>query len=375
MDFTEEITALAAKAQKVKGQLATEQATKNALIMPFIKALGYDIFNPSEVVPEFVADVAGRKGEKVDYAIMHDGKPSIIIECKCCGDTLCADRQEQLHRYFLTVDARIAVLTDGIRYLFFSDTDEDKKLDSRPFMELNLDNVDSTLIPELRKLCKGKFDLETALETANQLKYNREFKQLLAKQLNVDTITDNFVDFFIRETYSGRATKNVREMFKGYVHRAFNEFIAEQLDDRIKAVRANLQKEKEEVQPEEAVDPKSQIETTPDEWKAFYLVKSILMGTVDSDRVVIRDAVNYCSVLLDDSNRNPLIRFYFNDPDKMRIELYDDQKKRIPHDIVKVDDILFHAEAIRATALRYESSNRFALNEGDVKFTKNPAEE
>lgn len=375
MDFAEEITALAAKAQKVKGQLATEQATKNALIMPFIKALGYDIFNPSEVVPEFVADVAGRKGEKVDYAIMHDGKPSIIIECKCCGDSLCVDRQEQLHRYFLTVDARIAVLTDGIRYLFFSDTDEDKKLDSRPFMELNLDNVDSTLIPELRKLCKGKFDLETALETANQLKYNREFKQLLAKQLNADTITDNFVDFFIRETYSGRATKNVREMFKGYVHRAFNEFIAEQLDDRIKAVRANLQKEKEDVQPEENIDPKYQIETTPNEWKAFYLVKSILMGTVDSERVMIRDAVNYCSVLLDDSNRNPLIRFYFNDPDKMRIELYDDQKKRIPHDIAKVDDILSHAETIRATALRYESSNRFVLNEGDVKITKNPVEE
>ena len=368
MDFAEEITALAAKARKEKGKLVNEAVTKTALVLPFIKALGYDVFNPSEVVAEFTADVAGRKGEKVDFSIMHDGKPSILIECKCCGDTLCADRQEQLHRYFLTVDARIAILTDGVRYLFFSDTDEDKKMDSRPFMELNLDNVDNTLIPELRKLCKGKFDLETALETANQLKYNREFKQLLSKQLSTDAITDNFVDFFIRETYSGKVTKNVREMFRGWVHRSFSEFIAEQLDERIKAVRANLQKEKEDVQPEEAVDPKSQIETTPDEWKAFYLVKSILMGTVDSDRVMIRDAVNYCSVLLDDSNRNPLIRFYFNDPDKMRIELYDDQKKRIPHDITKVDDILFHAEAIRATALRYESSNRFVLSEGDVKI-------
>lgn len=352
MDFAEEITTLAAKAQKIKGQLSTEEATKTALVLPFIKALGYDIFNPLEVVPEFIADVAGRKGEKVDYAIMHEGKPSILIECKCHGDALCVDRQEQLHRYFLTVDARIAVLTDGVRYLFFSDTDEDKKLDSRPFMELDFDNLDNTLIPELRKLCKGKFDLSTALETANQLKYNREFKQLLFKQLNADSITDSFVDFFLRETYSGRATKNIREMFKGYAHRAINEFIAEQLDDRIKAVRANLQKEKEEVQPEEP-DAKLQIETTPDEWQAYYLVKSILMGIVDSERVTIRDAVNYCSVLLDDSNRKPLIRLYFNQQDKMWIELYGEQKERIPHDILKVDDILPYAEIIKATALRY----------------------
>jgi len=38
--------------------------------MPFIDALGYDIFNPKEMVPEFTADVGTKKGEKIDYAII-----------------------------------------------------------------------------------------------------------------------------------------------------------------------------------------------------------------------------------------------------------------------------------------------------------------
>lgn len=355
MDFEEKIDELAAKAKRDKSSLLTEALTKSSLIVPFIQALGYSTTNISEVYPEFTADVAGKKGEKVDYAIMHNGKPSILIECKKCGDDLRIDKQDQLHRYFMTVDARIAILTDGIRYLFFSDTDEDKKMDSRPFMELNLENVDKTLLPELKKYRKGKFDTNIAVETAKQLKYNREFKQLLAKQLNPEAIDKEFVKFFINNSqYPGKkVTNNVIEMFSGMVHRAVTEFIAEQLDNHIKAVSASIQKEKEDVQPEEAIDPKSKIETTPDEWQAFYLVKSILMGTVDSERVTMRDTVKYCSILLDDSQQKPLIRLYFNDPENMLIKLYDDQKKRIPHGISKVDDILSHAETIRATALMY----------------------
>lgn len=214
MDFSEEIVALADRMQKVKGNLGTEEATKNALVMPFIRALGYDVFNPLEVVPEFTADIADRKGEKVDYALMHEGKPIILIECKCCGAPLDNDKCDQLHRYFTTVDARIGILTDGVRYLFFSDLEEFKKMDKRPFMAFDLENIDNTLIPELRKLCKGKFNLQTALDTANELKYTREIKRILLSQLEEATISEGFVDFFIRETYQGsRITKAIREQF------------------------------------------------------------------------------------------------------------------------------------------------------------------
>ncbi len=211
MDFSEAIKNLGDRAQKLRGNLATEEATKNALVMPFIQTLGYDIFNPLEVVPEFVADIPGKKGEKVDYAIMQDGKPIIIIECKCCGANLNEEKRDQLHRYFLTVDSSIGVLTDGIRYMFFASGEDGKNMDTRPFMELDLGAIDPTLIPELRKLCKGKFDLQTTLNTVNELKFNRQIKIFLEQQM--ENPCEDFVEFFIRETGAGRATQKLKESF------------------------------------------------------------------------------------------------------------------------------------------------------------------
>lgn len=357
MDFSEEIAALADRMQKVKGSLGTEEATKNALIMPFIRALGYDVFNPLEVVPEFTADVADRKGEKVDYALMQEGKPIILIECKCCGTPLDADKCDQLHRYFTTVDARIGILTDGVRYLFFSDLEEFKKMDKRPFMAFDLENVDTTLIPELRKLCKGKFNLQTALDTANELKYTREIKRILLEQLEGTVPSEGFVDFFTRETYQGKVTKNVREQFTVFVRRAFSEFIAERIDDRLKSALTATRKE--EVAPVEHITPEEdKVVTTEQEWQAYYLVKSLLMGTVDSDRVAIRDAQSYCNVLLDDNRNKPLIRFHFNNPERLRIELIGENKEKSIHDIKKIDDILQFTDNIRAAAMMYDAAKK-----------------
>lgn len=361
MNFSESIQAHAAHVQKMKEKLKdlrTEEATKTGLVMPFINLLGYNVFNPLEVVPEFTADVAGRRGEKVDYAIMHEGKPIIIIECKCCGAILDSKKCEQLHRYFITLDTRIAILTDGVRYLFFTDLDDNRRMDSRPFMEIDFDNVDPTLIPELRKLCKGTFDLQTALDTASELRYNREIKRLLSEQL--EEPAEGFLAYFIKETFDGKATRNVREQFTGYVKRAFNEFIAEQVDERLKNALAASSKREEQpetsVEIQEPLTPTSRIVTTPEEWQAYYLVKSLLMGTVNSERVAIRDAISYCSVLLDNNNRKPLIRFHFNNSERLRIELIGGNKETVMHDITQVDDIFNHAEAIRAVARMYDQA-------------------
>jgi hypothetical protein len=273
------------------------------------------------------------------------------VECKCCGSSLDADKCEQLHRYFLTLDSCIGILTDGVRYLFYSGGD-DKKMDTRPFMEFSLDNIDLTLIPELRKLCKGRFDLKTALDAVNELRFNRQIKLLLAQQL--ETPNEGFVDYFIHETYGGRATQKVREQFAGYVKRAFTEFVAEQIDERLKSALAATPK-KEEIPVPAQVEAENRAITSEDEWQAYYLVKSALMGTVAPERVIIRDAVSLCNILLDDSIRKPLIRLYFNNPDKMRIELIGENKTKTSHDITRVDDILAHVEAIRATAKMYDT--------------------
>lgn len=352
MDFSEAITALAERAQKIKVSLETEEATKTALVMPFIQALGYDVFNPLEVVPEFIADVAGRKGEKVDYAIVQEGKPIMILECKCCGMTLDDIKREQLHRYFLTLDSCIGILTDGIRYLFFSTGEDGKNMDATPFMEFSLEAPDPALIPELRKLCKGKFDLQKTLDTVNELKFNRQIKLLLTK--NFDAPEENFVNYFIREA-NVRATQKAIDLFRGYVKRAFSEFVNEQIDARLKSALTAAPRGEVHTPAPEIEAPESKIVTTETEWQAYYLVKSILMGTVDPDRVVIRDTVGYCNVLLDDSRLKPLIRFYFNIPEKLSIELIGPGKERIPYPITKIEDILQYAEVVRATACRYDA--------------------
>ena len=82
------IEEIGSRATRQRDSLTTEEATKHALILPFIQALGYNVFDPTEVVPEFTADYGLKAGEKVDYAIMRNGEPVMLFECKKIGDSL-----------------------------------------------------------------------------------------------------------------------------------------------------------------------------------------------------------------------------------------------------------------------------------------------
>ena len=96
-----------------------EEATRTSFVLPFIQMLGYDIFDPTEVVPEFTADVGIKKREKVDFALIKDGEPIVLIEIKPTGTNLGEEHISQLLRYFGVTNARFSILTDGLTYLFF----------------------------------------------------------------------------------------------------------------------------------------------------------------------------------------------------------------------------------------------------------------
>ena len=136
MDFIDLVKQHSQRVKSLKDNIATEEATKTSLIMPFFAMLGYDVFNPEEFTPEYVADVGIKKGEKVDYAILKDGKPAILIECKWIGEPL-ASHDSQLYRYFGVSKAKFAILTNGQIYKFFTDLDEPNKMDEKPFLEIN----------------------------------------------------------------------------------------------------------------------------------------------------------------------------------------------------------------------------------------------
>lgn len=361
MDFADRIRQLSQQVQRQAGIIQTEEATKNAMVMPFISALGYDVFDPSEVTPELHADVGVKKGEKVDYAILKDGKPIMLFECKWHGADLSKEHASQLYRYFSVTEARFGVLTNGLAYRFFTDLDAPNKMDGRPFFEFDMTDYREHDIDELRKFSKASFDVQGILTTANELKYLREIQKLLAQQLQ--SPSEDFVRFFTQQVYQGRMTQAIKEQFTETTRQAFKRFINEQINDRLKSALGSDQQyvpiESASVvapslpAPEMITPDVPAIVTTTDELAAYFTIRAIL-HPVSSRRIVMRDVQSYCGVLLDDNNRKPICRLYLNGPRKA-IGLFDSEdrkEERIP--ISDIEEIHEIAERLRATVQRYD---------------------
>src|SRR5256884_2293580 len=274
MDFIEVLQTISSKIGKQKNLIKTEEATKNAFVMPFISALGYDVFDPAEVVPEFIADVGIKKGEKVDYAIKHDGKIIMLFECKCCNGSLDTCDASQLYRYFSVTEARIAVLTDGVVYRFYTDIEEPNKMDPKPFMEFNMLDIEEPLVIELKRLTKQAFNLQAILTVAGELKYTREIKRILHDQLNAPS--EEFVKFLAPQVYSGKLTSGVREQFTGIVKMSFTQFINERIAERLRSAMGEPAEAKSETDNPDGnqitaitAEIENKIVTTQDELQAY----------------------------------------------------------------------------------------------------------
>jgi predicted type IV restriction endonuclease len=205
--------------------------------MPFISALGYNVFDPTGVTPELCADVGVKKGEKVDYAILREGKPIILFECKHHGADLGKVHASQLYRYFSVTEARFSVLTNGLVYWFYTDLEAPNKMDERLFFEFNMLDIKESAVEELKKFSKSIFDLDYILNSASELKYTREIKRLLVDQMQEPT--DEFVQFFASRVYSGRMTQGVREQFAQLTKQAFKQLLNDQINERLKTALAS----------------------------------------------------------------------------------------------------------------------------------------
>jgi hypothetical protein len=307
MDLAARLTELAAKTQQHREVLLTEQAAKTALVMPFINLLGYDVFNPAEVIPEYTADVGIKKGEKVDYAICIDGKLSILIECKPSTGDLTISHASQLYRYFSVTDARLAVLTNGVIYKFFSDIDQPNKMDAQPFFTLNLDAVRKTDIRTLESFSKSSFDIDAIAREASNLK----LESLVRKELESEmaAASEEFARMIARRVYTGQVTSQVKDNFTWLIANAFSAIVRDHVNDRLtSALNASTVPEGNDSAPA----PVEEVITTEEEVSGFRIVQAIASRLVDPKRVVLRDAKSYCAILLDDNNRKSLARLHFN---------------------------------------------------------------
>lgn len=367
MDFSDRIRELAARVPRQMEHIQTEEATKNAFIMPFIAALGYDVFNPLEVTPELHADVGLKKGEKVDYAILKDGKPIILFECKHHAADLAKEHASQLYRYFSVTEARFAVLTNGIVYWLYTDLEAANKMDAKPFFEFTMLDVRDQDLEELKKFTKSAFNLDAILTTASELKYTRAIKQLMAAELQEPS--DEFVRFFVSRVYTGKMTAAVREKFAQTTKHALRQFITDQLNERLKTALGNntplvndapapAAPTPEAPPVEEAPNGKPVVVTTEDEREAFYMVRAILREVVDVKRVAMRDQQSYCGILLDDNNRRPLCRLYFNGT-KKAVGLFDGESRKEERvAIADLDDLYGLAPRLKAAVEHYNGNGK-----------------
>lgn len=337
MDFQARLEALSEKANTHREVLATEEAAKTALVMPFLQALGYDVFNPSEVVPEFTCDVGTKKGEKVDYAIRIDGEVRMLLECKPCNQELSIRHASQLYRYFSVTDAKFAILTNGAKYKFYSDLDASNRMDEKPFFEFDLCKLKKTDVRNLAKFQRAGFDVDAIVETAANLQMEGEVIKAIETEMSEPSA--DFVRLIASRTTGKRLTTGVKSAIARHIPNAFNAILRDRLNERLTSAI--------EVATEEPASS-SEIETTQEEIEGFLIVRAIASEVVEPERVVMRDAKSYCAVLLDDNNRKPIARLWFNSETTRHLGTFDESKEETRHQLEKLTDIYRHRTTILA---------------------------
>jgi predicted type IV restriction endonuclease len=364
MDIAEKIRSLSARIEKQRASVLTEEACKTAFVMPFLSALGYDVFDPSVVIPEFTADVGTKKGEKADYAIRIGGKIAILIECKGCGVNLANAHMSQLFRYFTVTEARFAILTNGIDYWFYTDLDAPNKMDQLPFLKFNALDYQSGDLRELQKFTQDAFNVDIILSTANNLKYSNAIKAELLKEFAQPS--EELVRLLVGRVYEGRYTQKTRDEFAPLVTSAIQDAIRDMVGQRLTSaleatgVTPSIRSaHSASAEPAPSVAA-SQIETgagelvtTDDEIEGFHIIKAIVRSEIKSDRVVMRDAKSYCAILIDDNNRRPLARLHLNSKSARYLSFFNAERTEEKIRIESLDDIYAYSERLKETARQY----------------------
>lgn len=359
MELADRISSLGDRVPSIESHLTTEEATKTSLVMPFLQSLGFDVFNPQEVVPEFTADVGIKRGEKVDYALMRDGAPIVLMECKRFGSCL-NSHGSQLFRYFGTTPARIGILCDGVEYRFFSDLEQPNRMDEQPFYSMRITKIDEHAISFLTLLSKKQFDIDAIIDRAYQIKDKTAIRMLLNQEFAEPS--DAFIRHFANQLVDGRVTQGVLDRFRPNVKQAITELVTSKVDARLRDALATNSAivvdtpvsplaEPQNTEPEPVCDGEPDaIVTTLDELAGLYIVKAILRDHVDIRRVVARDVQSYFGILLDDNNRKPICRLWFNGGKKY-IGVFDSDKREERLPVSCPEDIFLHSDRVRESLL------------------------
>lgn len=365
MDFKDSILQLSEKIAKQIDGIATEEATKTSFIMPMIAALGYDVFNPFEVVPEMECDLT-KRGDRIDYAIMKDNTPILLIECKHCKQNLDL-HSTQLAKYYAASNARFGVLTNGVEYRFYADLEKQNIMDEKPFLVVNMVDLSDNDIEQLKKFHKSYYNEHDILSTALELQITIQIKDLLNK--NFQKPSDEFTRYFVKclndWKSSSKLIEQYRPILKKSIASVINDIIADRLNVAIKSEGVSETKKSEEQTAsdvsEEATakelpngvvfqDEEKGIVTTQEEIDAYNIIRSILRQYIDVKRIQYNDYKSYFTINLDGSTWWWICRLSLGKRKKQFCIPKDGYKSNEWIEIESIDD-LFKFEDILKEAL------------------------
>jgi hypothetical protein len=326
--FHEQLQRLSEQVRKRQPHIRGEESTKQSLVVPFLSALGYDVHDPTEFVPEHVADFAKRRAggpaEKVDYAIHRDGVPVLFIECKSV-DSDPSQHNGQLARYFnATPSVPIAVVTNGVRYVFFTDLEERNILSERPFFQFDIFNFSQNDADVLETFSRARYDAQTIRDQVEEIIYTNKIIAYTGDLLR--NPSENFTRFVLSELelFSGkRLTPKLVEKFIPTVRRAVQASLLDMATRSIREHVADVDTPNAGltvIEPAPVPVPRAAsapIITTPEELEAFEIIKGICNDSSMSARapVVSRDTANWFTISAI-SPRKWFARLYFNQKKK-----------------------------------------------------------
>ncbi|MDZ8235766.1 MAG: type I restriction endonuclease [Nostoc sp. ChiQUE01a] len=312
MGFTEDIAKVSEQVRKRADQVVGEEATKMALIVPFLSAIGYDIYDPSEVKPEYVADFAIKKAgqfEKVDYALAINGTIVMLVEAKARGQKAEA-HDGQLSRYFNgLVTAKVAIVTNGIDYRFFTDLREKNIMDKEPFFTFNILEYDSKDIDNLKFFHRDNFDITAITSHAEEMVYVKGMTQLVGNLLR--SPSEEFIRFLVAELrasapkyeFPGNINTRIINKFNPIIKKSIQASLLDLMTSSLS--REMSQPVKVEVEPEieeeeQTQDPQElKIITTAEEIEAFEKIKSITQTSKSySFELKYKDTASYFGINL-----------------------------------------------------------------------------
>jgi len=319
---------LAQRYQDNKNYITNEETAKVALVVPFIRLLGYDPSVPREVRLEFTAEFTQGDGkrlpDRMDFAIFDrtGTKPLMVIETKPLGTDLIS-KSQQLARYLAQMpDLHFGIITDGCRYYFFGDLESPNQMDKEPFFSFSLDDAKtdwSKVANFLSKFSRDAFNAETLVTDAENSRYRQAMIEKLANALKSPGADEAFLKWITSDVYKGKRTQAVmvrlHEIAKDAIEPALMHVIGDEFVDKLKERISRAKDGGKDVpahaHPVPASAPESTVrdtgpedgssrpgtETTQEELELFALVRTICEKSgVNPDRIIYRDTVNYFNV-------------------------------------------------------------------------------